>query len=247
MGSRGGKHGGLTTTSISDAVGMRDAAAGYRCVYAASLLALAAVCSLMLEAKARPHAAATSVHSMLWGGLGRVTTGDYVDGRPTTPGLHTDCVPGETDSDCSPAQEDGAWSSQAAAYIDSHTAGTHSRTMQRLQADVDRAFKAKDDYTKACLADWRNCDKPAAEVTGYVDSIDDDDDAATFGIHQRFSAKPSLKYSGVAPPDQYAEYSPMMDDGDWNAVKRPSGHRADRSGLVSSAYWTSRAPPGFNF
>ena len=31
---------------------------------------------------------------MLWGGDGLVTTGDYVDGRRTVPGLHTDCIPG---------------------------------------------------------------------------------------------------------------------------------------------------------
>ena len=30
----------------------------------------------------------------LWGGDGLVTTGDYVDGRKTVPGLHTDCIPG---------------------------------------------------------------------------------------------------------------------------------------------------------
>ncbi len=33
---------------------------------------------------------------MLWGGDGLVTTGDYVDGRKTVPGLHTDCIPGIT-------------------------------------------------------------------------------------------------------------------------------------------------------
>lgn len=184
---------------------------------------------------------------MLWGGPGKVTTGDYVDGRPTTPGLHTDCEPGVLFSDCSPAQEDGAWSTQAAEYIDDHTGGAHSHTMERLQANVDRAFKAKDDYLAACLKDWRNCNRPAAEVTGYDDSIDEGNDAATFGIHRRFSAKPSLKYSGVAPPDQYSEYSPMMDDGPWNDVKRPTGHHADKSGLVSQAYWTSNAPPGHVF
>ena len=33
---------------------------------------------------------------MLWGGDGLVTTGNYVDGRKTVPGLHTDCIPGLT-------------------------------------------------------------------------------------------------------------------------------------------------------
>jgi len=175
---------------------------------------------------------------------GLVTTGDYVDGRKTTPGLQTNCLPGVLRSDCGPAQEDGAWSTAAAEYIDDHTGGAHSQTMERLQANVDRAFKAKDDYLEACLKDWRNCNKPAAQVTGYDDSIDEENDAATFGIHRRFSAKPSLKYSGVAPPDQYSEYSPTMDDGPWNDVKRPTGHTADKSGLVSAAYWTSNDPPG---
>jgi hypothetical protein len=32
----------------------------------------------------------------LWGGDGLVTTGDYVDGRKTVPGLHTDCIPGSS-------------------------------------------------------------------------------------------------------------------------------------------------------
>lgn len=177
-------------------------------------------------------------------GKGLVTTGDYVDGRKTTAGLQTNCLPGVLRSDCSPAQEDGAWSTAAAEYLDDHTGSAHSHTMERLQANVDRAFKAKDEYLDACLKDWRNCNKPAAEVTGYDDSIDEENDDATFGIHRRFSAKPSLKYSGVAPPDQYSEYSPMMDDGPWNDVKRPTGHHADKSGLVSSAYWTSNDPPG---
>jgi len=119
--------------------------------------------------------------------------------------------------------------------------------MNQLQANVNRAFKAKDDYLAACLKDWRNCNKPAAEVTGYDDRMDDQNDAATYGIHQRFSAKPSLKYSGVAPPDQYSEYSPMMDDGPWNQVNRPSGHHADKSGLVSGAYWDTTEKPGHIF
>ena len=71
-------------------------------------------------------------------------------------------------SDCSPAQEDGAWSKEAAAYIDKHTNGlslskfipsdpdlsccvvitpcvditeAHSQTMEHLQKAVDRAFQ----------------------------------------------------------------------------------------------------------
>ena len=159
-----------------------DAAAGMRCVHLAGISAMAAVALLCVSAQqtARPAAVAqlqrqpgaglrwgsvwAGREQMLWGGPGKVTTGDYVDGRPTTPGLHTDCEPGVLFSDCSPAQEDGAWSTQAAEYIDDHTGGAHSHTMERLQANVDRAFKAKDDYLAACLKDWRNCNRPAAEV-----------------------------------------------------------------------------------
>lgn len=243
-----------------------DARAGTRVVYLASISAFAAVCLLCVNVRHETSpgelaqlreqqarwgsvwaAANTPRQQMLWGGDGLVTTGDYVDGRPTVRGLHTDCLPGVLRSDCSPAQEDGAWSKEAAEYIDDHTAGAHSNTMNQLQANVNRAFKAKDDYLAACLKDWRNCNKPAAEVTGYDDRMDDQNDAATYGIHQRFSAKPSLKYSGVAPPDQYSEYSPMMDDGPWNQVNRPSGHHADKSGLVSGAYWDTTEKPGHIF
>lgn len=236
-----------------------------RCVYLAAVATVAAVGLLCLSVQDRSPAELAQLREerglMTVGQLARqqmladfdvrgdglVTTGDYVDGRPTTRGLHTDCLPGVLRSDCSPAQEDGAWSKEAAEYIDDHTGGAHSNTMERLQANVDRAFKAKDDYLAACLKDWRNCNKPAAQVTGYDDSIDEDNDDANFGIHRRFSAKPSLKYSGVAPPDQYSEYSPMMDDGPWNDVKRPSGHHADNSGLVSTAYWDTNASPGHIF
>lgn len=233
---------------------MRDAARGMRCVYFAAISTVAAVGLLCLSVQTRGERSPAELsqrQQMLADfdvrGDGLVTTGDYVDGRPTVRGLHTDCVPGVLRSDCSPAQEDGAWSKEAAEYIDDHTDGMHSHTMARLQANVDRAFKAKDDYLAACLKNWRNCNKPAAEVTGYDDRIDEENDDANFGIHRRFSAKPSLKYSGVAPPDQYSEYSPMMDDGPWNDVKRPSGHQADKSGLVSTAYWDTNAAPGHIF
>lgn len=67
---------------------------------------------------------------MLFGGAGLVTTGKSVDGRPTVPGLHTDCVPGVLRSDCSPQQEDGAWSVDAMNYLDKVQAlpRRHSRT-----------------------------------------------------------------------------------------------------------------------
>jgi hypothetical protein len=39
-------------------------------------------------------------------------------------------------------------------------------------------------YADVCsvLQDWRNCNKPAAEVTGYDDSIDEGNDDATYGF-----------------------------------------------------------------
>jgi len=239
-------------------------------VYLATTLAVAAVGLLALfsknDGRGSGAAALTSLEQiavldlspnqalarqqMLWGGDGLVTTGDYVDGRRTTPGLHTNCIPGVLRSDCSPAQEDGAWSTQAAQYIDDHTGGAHSHTMEDIQKNVDRAFKAKDDYLAACLKDWRNCNKPSALVTGYDDNIDDENEAATYGITAHPWAnlgKPALKYSGVAPPDQYSEYNPQMDDGIWNDVPSPHGHDSDKSGLVSTAYWNTDAPPGHLF
>eukprot|EP00961_Rhodomonas_salina_P104367 1404687-Rhodomonas_salina.6 len=75
---------------------------------------------------------------MLFGGDGLVTTGDYVDGRRTTPGLHTNCIPGVLRSDCSPAQEDGAWSTEAAKYIDDHT-GKLLKPRQLCEVSTDTA------------------------------------------------------------------------------------------------------------
>jgi len=54
-------------------------------------------------------------------------------------------------------------------------------------------------------------------------------------------------YSHTHTQDQYSEYSPMMDDGPWNQVQRPSGHHADKSGLVSGAYWDTNSAPGHIF
>lgn len=54
--------------------------------------------------------------------------------------------------------------------------------MEDVQKNVNRAFAAKDAYLKACLQDWRNCNKPSELVTGFNDNIDDQSDAATYGI-----------------------------------------------------------------
>mmetsp|Transcript_32707 Transcript_32707/g.77064 ORF Transcript_32707/g.77064 Transcript_32707/m.77064 type:complete len:246 (+) Transcript_32707:172-909(+) len=236
-----------------------------RAIYLTATMAIAAVGIISMQSGGHSRTAAPTElaslrqvavlnalarQQMLFGGDGLVTTGDYVDGRRTTPGLHTNCIPGVLRSDCSPAQEDGAWSTEAAKYIDDHTGGGHSHTMEDVQKNVNRAFAAKDAYLKACLQDWRNCNKPSELVTGFNDNIDDQSDAATYGITAHPWAnlgKPSLKYSGVAPPDQYSEYNPNMDDGSWNDVVRPSGHQADKSGLVSTAYWSVNAKPGHVF
>ena len=94
---------------------------------------------------------------MLWGGEGKVTTGTSVDGRRTVPGLHTDCVPGELHSDCSPAQEDGAWSTDAEKFLDSRTGGAHSKSMQAIQADVDAGYAAREKFLNDCLKDASLC------------------------------------------------------------------------------------------
>jgi hypothetical protein len=103
-----------------------------RVVYFAAVLSVAAVFVLCLSSGDSEPASLSQLQrhmnmlhrasvqerkQMLFGGDGLITTGDYVDGRPTTPGLQTDCIPGVLRSDCSPAQEDGAWSKEAAEYI----------------------------------------------------------------------------------------------------------------------------------
>jgi hypothetical protein len=95
--------------------------------------------------------------SMLWGGQGKVTTGTSVDGRRTVPGLHTDCVPGVLHSDCSPQQEDGAWSTDAERFLDSRTGGAHSKSMAGIQADIDAGYAARDKFLSDCLKDSRLC------------------------------------------------------------------------------------------
>jgi hypothetical protein len=65
-----------------------------------------------------------------------VFAGTSVDGRPTVPGLHTDCVPGELRSDCSGPQEDGAWSTDAESWLNKMTGGKHSSSMQSIQVTM---------------------------------------------------------------------------------------------------------------
>jgi hypothetical protein len=95
--------------------------------------------------------------SMLWGGQGKATTGTSVDGRPTVPGLHTDCIPGVLHSDCSPQQEDGAWSTDAERFLDSRTHGAHSKGMAAIQADIDAGYAARDKFLSDCLKDATLC------------------------------------------------------------------------------------------
>ena len=95
--------------------------------------------------------------SILFGGNGKVTTGTSVDGRPTVPGLHTDCIPGVLHSDCSPQQEDGAWSTDAEKFLDSRTKGAHSKSMSAIQADIDAGYAARDKFLNDCLKDASLC------------------------------------------------------------------------------------------
>ena len=63
----------------------------------AALSCVGLLCVLVVrEANDSPRSL-IGVSQMLWGGDGLVTTGDYVDGRKTGPGLHTDCLPGITE------------------------------------------------------------------------------------------------------------------------------------------------------
>lgn len=94
---------------------------------------------------------------LLWGGSGKATTGTNVDGRPTVPGLHTDCIPGVLRSDCSPAQEDGAWSTDAESYLNSKTGGGHLKSMQKIQDDIDSGYAARDKFLDDCLRDASLC------------------------------------------------------------------------------------------
>jgi hypothetical protein len=94
---------------------------------------------------------------MLWGGEGKVTTSSSVDGRKTVPGLRTDCIPGVLHSDCSPQQEDGAWSKEAEQFLDKRTGGAHSKSMQAIQADIDAGYAAREKFLNDCLKDASLC------------------------------------------------------------------------------------------
>ncbi len=144
---------------------------GIAAVYAVALIALAGMErkeghteleSYVLEpiesVSARQMALVGAYKStMLWGGQGKVTTGTSVDGRRTVPGLHTDCVPGVLHSDCSPQQEDGAWSTDAERFLDSRTHGAHSKSMTGIQAEIDAGYAARDKFLSDCLKDASLC------------------------------------------------------------------------------------------
>eukprot|EP00286_Rhodomonas_abbreviata_P013418 CAMPEP_0181321606 /NCGR_PEP_ID=MMETSP1101-20121128/18782_1 /TAXON_ID=46948 /ORGANISM="Rhodomonas abbreviata, Strain Caron Lab Isolate" /LENGTH=229 /DNA_ID=CAMNT_0023429459 /DNA_START=12 /DNA_END=701 /DNA_ORIENTATION=+ len=164
---------------------------------------------------------------ILWGGQGAVTTGTSVDGRPTVPGLHTDCIPGVLRSDCSPAQEDGAWSTEAAGWLDSHTNGGHSNKMQKIQDDVDAAFAARDKFLDDCLSDASLCNgrrtdaSPASRMAG------------TYGDQPTWGSR-----THPWAPEQGADFGQYNNDGHWNHISLPSGTHGD-GGLVSDSYYAS--------
>jgi len=155
----------------------------------------------------------------LFGGQGLVTTGTHVDGRKTVPGLHTDCVPGVLSSDCSPAQEDGAWSTDAMNYLDSQTGGAHSKSMKDLQADVDEAYRERDQFLQDCLTDAANCNKPAQGRFAYHG------DTPTWGSRGHPWA-----------PEQGQDFGQYDNDGHWNHIPVPSGAKGDGT-IVSDSYY----------
>jgi hypothetical protein len=59
--------------------------------------------------------------------------------------------------------------------------------------------------TYAALQDWRNCNKPAAEVTGYDDSIDEGNDDATYGFLSAITythppTHPHIEHASIISP-----------------------------------------------
>jgi len=159
------------------------------------------------------------------GGKGKVTTGTSVDGRPTVPGLQTDCIPGVLGSDCSPAQEDGAWSAEAERFLDSRTAGAHSKGMAAIQADIDAGYAARDKFLQDCLKDPAVCtgrrtdDSIAARMSGNYG------DTPTWGSRSHPWA-----------PEQGADYGQYNNDGHWKHIPLPSGAKGDGI-IVSDSYY----------
>lgn len=144
-----------------------------------------------------------------------------MDGRPTVPGLETDCIPGVLRSDCSPAQEDGAWSRDAEAYLNRQTGGAHSKGMSEIQAAIDAGFEARDKFLADCLKDpdvctGRRTDSTAARMAG---------DTPTWGSRTHpFS------------PEQGADYGQFNNDGHWSHIPLPSGVNGDGT-VVSDSYY----------
>ena len=165
------------------------------------------------------------IYSYGRGGTGKATTGKAVDGRPTVPGLHTDCIPGVLSSDCSPQQEDGAWSVEAEHFLDSRTGGTHSKGMAAIQSDIDAGYAARDKFLADCLQDASICtgrrtdDSTAARMAGNYG------DAPTWGNRAHPWA-----------PEQGADYGQYNNDGHWNHIALPSGAKGDGT-IVSDSYY----------
>ena len=154
-----------------------------------------------------------------------MTTGSSVDGRPTVPGLQTDCIPGVLKSDCSPQQEDGAWSAEAEKFLDSRTGGQHSKSMAGIQADIDAGYAARDKFLADCLQDASICtgrrtdDSIAARMSGQYG------DTPTWGSRGHPWA-----------PEQGMDYGQYNNDGHWNHIALPSGVHGDGA-VVSDSYY----------
>jgi hypothetical protein len=63
-----------------------------------------------------------------------MTTGASVDGRPTVPGLQTDCIPGVLGSDCSPAQVISVKKKRRGVTCKHNTDTKHGRDRNRARA-----------------------------------------------------------------------------------------------------------------
>ena len=173
--------------------------------------------------------------SMLFGGKGKATTGSRVDGRPTVPGLETDCLPGVLGSDCSPAQEDGAWSPDAMAYLDSQTGGSHSNNMQKIQDAIDAGYAARDKFLADCLKDPDVCTGRKTDTSTAARMAGKYGDTPTWGAR----AHPFN-------PEQGADFGEFNNDGHWNHITLPAGVKGDGT-VVSDSYYADAlnkdAPP----
>lgn len=113
-------------------------------------------------------------------------------------------------------QEDGAWSTDAQAYLDRVTGGGHSSGMQKIQDDIDAGYAAREKFLADCLEDASLCSGRGGTVT----------DTPRFGSRTHAWA-----------PEQGQDWGKYDNDGRWAHIPLPSGTSGD-GGLVSSAYYS---------